>query len=105
MARNCELIARYVDATPQLATEVDRSGGMRDMYGIRDKANQILDEAGYKRGGDGIRVTPDGTRMKVLYSTSINTASEGAGAGQGRLAEDRHRHGIEVHRRGCVLLE
>jgi peptide/nickel transport system substrate-binding protein len=38
-----------------------------------DKANQILDEAGYKRGADGIRVTPNGARMKVLYSTSINT--------------------------------
>ena len=38
-----------------------------------DKANQLLDQAGYKRGGDGIRVTPDGTRMKVLYQTTINS--------------------------------
>jgi peptide/nickel transport system substrate-binding protein len=38
-----------------------------------EKANTILDQAGYRRGGDGIRVTPSGMRMKVLYVTSINS--------------------------------
>ena len=38
-----------------------------------DKANQLLDDAGYKKGSDGIRVTPDGTRMHVVYQTSINS--------------------------------
>jgi len=38
-----------------------------------DQANKILDEAGYKRGGDGIRMTPDGVRMKVVFQTSINS--------------------------------
>jgi peptide/nickel transport system substrate-binding protein len=38
-----------------------------------DKANKILDDAGYKRGGDGIRLTPDGVRMKVVLATSINS--------------------------------
>lgn len=38
-----------------------------------DKANQILDDAGYKRGGDGIRLTPDGLRMHVVYQTTINS--------------------------------
>jgi len=38
-----------------------------------DAANKILDEAGYKRGGDGIRVTPDGVRMKVVFQTSTNS--------------------------------
>jgi peptide/nickel transport system substrate-binding protein len=36
-----------------------------------DKANQILDAAGWKRGADGIRVK-DGKRLKFLYQTSIN---------------------------------
>ena len=36
-----------------------------------DKANQILDAAGWKRGADGIR-TKDGKRLKMLYQTSIN---------------------------------
>ncbi|MBV9546443.1 MAG: peptide ABC transporter substrate-binding protein, partial [Chloroflexi bacterium] len=38
-----------------------------------DKANQLLDQAGYARGGDGIRVTPSGTRMHVIFQTSINS--------------------------------
>ena len=36
-----------------------------------DKANQILDSAGWKRGGDGIRAK-DGKRLKMVYQTSIN---------------------------------
>ena len=36
-----------------------------------DKANQLLDEAGWKRGPDGIR-TKDGKRLKLVFQTSIN---------------------------------
>lgn len=36
-----------------------------------DKANQILDSAGWKRGGDGIRAK-DGKKLKMVYQTSIN---------------------------------
>jgi peptide/nickel transport system substrate-binding protein len=36
-----------------------------------DKANQILEAAGWKKGGDGIRAK-DGVRLKVVYQTSIN---------------------------------
>jgi len=36
-----------------------------------DKANQILDTAGWKRGTDGIRAK-DGKRLKMVYQTSIN---------------------------------
>lgn len=38
-----------------------------------DAANRLLDDAGYQRGADGIRVTPEGTRMKVLFATSVNS--------------------------------
>ena len=38
-----------------------------------DKANQLLDQAGYTRGSDGIRVTPSGVRMHVVYQTTINS--------------------------------
>ncbi len=37
-----------------------------------DKANQILDVAGWKRGADGVR-TKDGKRLKMVYQTSINS--------------------------------
>ena len=40
---------------------------------LRAKANRILDEAGYKKGGDGVRVTPAGVKMKVLFQTSQNS--------------------------------
>jgi len=36
-----------------------------------DKANQILEAAGWKKGSDGIRAK-DGVRLKVVYQTSIN---------------------------------
>jgi peptide/nickel transport system substrate-binding protein len=36
-----------------------------------DKANQILDQAGWKKGGDGLRAK-DGKRLKFVYQTSIN---------------------------------
>ncbi len=36
-----------------------------------DKANQLLDEAGWKRGPDGIRAK-DGKKLKLVFQTSIN---------------------------------
>jgi peptide/nickel transport system substrate-binding protein len=36
-----------------------------------DKANQVLDEAGWKRGPDGIRAK-DGKKLKLVFQTSIN---------------------------------
>ncbi len=36
-----------------------------------DKANAILDAAGWKRGGDGVRAK-DGKKLKFVYQTSIN---------------------------------
>jgi peptide/nickel transport system substrate-binding protein len=37
------------------------------------QANRLLDEAGYSRGADGIRATPTGVRLKVLFATSVNS--------------------------------
>jgi len=36
-----------------------------------DKANALLEEAGWKRGSDGIR-SKDGKKLKLVYQTSIN---------------------------------
>src|SRR5437868_898576 len=36
-----------------------------------DKANQLLDEASWKRGSDGVRAK-DGKKLKLVYQTSIN---------------------------------
>jgi peptide/nickel transport system substrate-binding protein len=40
-----------------------------------DKANQILDAAGWKRGGDGIR-EKSGVKLKLVYQTSINASRQ-----------------------------
>jgi peptide/nickel transport system substrate-binding protein len=52
------------------APEKFRSRNTRFEFNI-DKANQILDQAGWKRGPDGIRAK-DGKRLKVVYQTAIN---------------------------------
>jgi peptide/nickel transport system substrate-binding protein len=52
------------------APEKFRSKNMKWEFSV-DKANQILDQAGWKRGADGIRAK-DGKRLKVVYQTSIN---------------------------------
>jgi peptide/nickel transport system substrate-binding protein len=36
-----------------------------------DKANKILDDAGWKKGADGIR-EKDGKKLKYVFQTSIN---------------------------------
>ncbi|HTY79862.1 MAG TPA: peptide ABC transporter substrate-binding protein [Candidatus Bathyarchaeia archaeon] len=40
-----------------------------------DKANQILDTAGWKRGGDGIR-EKGGVKLKMVFQTSINASRQ-----------------------------
>jgi peptide/nickel transport system substrate-binding protein len=52
------------------APEKFRSKNMKWEFNV-DKANQILDQAGWKRGADGIRAK-DGKRLKMVYQTSIN---------------------------------
>jgi peptide/nickel transport system substrate-binding protein len=47
-----------------------RSPNMRWEFNIQ-KANDILDAAGWARGSDGIRAK-DGVRLKFLYQTSVN---------------------------------
>jgi peptide/nickel transport system substrate-binding protein len=56
-----------------LTTPVSLNSPNTKMVFDIDGANKLLDEAGYKKGGDGIRMTPDGIRMKVVYQTSINS--------------------------------
>ena len=40
-----------------------------------DKANALLDAAGWKRGGDGVR-SKDGKRLKLVFQTSINSVRQ-----------------------------
>jgi peptide/nickel transport system substrate-binding protein len=57
-----------------------------------DKASQLLEQAGWKRGSDGVRVK-DGRRMQVVYQTSTNLVRQKTQAIVKRAFE---RIGIEV---------
>ena len=47
-----------------------RSPNMKWEFNV-DKANQVLEAAGWKRGADGIRAK-DGKKLKIVFQTSIN---------------------------------
>ena len=61
-----------------------------------DKANQILDAAGWKRGADGIRAK-DGKRLKFLLpDLDQRAAPEDAGHRQAGVRQGRHRGRAQV---------
>jgi peptide/nickel transport system substrate-binding protein len=56
------------------------------------KANQVLEDAGWKRGPDGIRAK-DGKRLKLVYQTSINAPRQKT---QAIVKQACQKAGIEV---------
>jgi peptide/nickel transport system substrate-binding protein len=63
-----------------------------------DKANQVLDAAGWKRGSDGIR-TKDGKRLKLVYQTSINAPRQ---KNQAIVKQAAAKAGIEMELKSVV---
>jgi peptide/nickel transport system substrate-binding protein len=63
--RQGQSTANYLNAPPRFA-----SRNMRWEFNV-EKANQILESAGWRRGADGIRAK-DGKRLRFLYQTSTN---------------------------------
>jgi peptide/nickel transport system substrate-binding protein len=63
-----------------------------------DKANQILDAAGWRRGADGIRVK-DGKRLKFLYQTSTNAPRQKT---QAIVKQACAKAGIEIEIKSVV---
>jgi len=57
-----------------------------------DKANKILDDAGWVRGSDGIRAK-DGKRLKFVYQTSINAPRQKT---QAIIKQAAQRAGIDL---------
>ena len=59
-------------ATPNFFNNPERFRSKNTRYEFNiDKANDILDKAGWKKGADGIR-EKDGKKLKFVYQTSIN---------------------------------
>jgi peptide/nickel transport system substrate-binding protein len=63
-----------------------------------EKANQVLDVAGWKRGGDGIR-EKDGRRLKMVYQTSINAPRQKT---QQIIKQAAAKAGIELELKSVV---
>jgi peptide/nickel transport system substrate-binding protein len=63
-----------------------------------EKANQILDAAGWKRGGDGIRAK-DGKKLKLVYQTSINAPRQ---KNQAIVKQAAAKAGIEIEIKSVV---
>ena len=63
-----------------------------------DKANQILDAAGWKRGADGIRAK-DGKRLKLLFQTSTNAPRQKT---QAIVKQAAAKAGIEIELKSVV---
>src|SRR5215510_2191944 len=57
-----------------------------------DKANQLLDNGGWKRGPDGVRVR-DGKRLKMLFATAINAPAQKM---QAVIKQAAGKAGIEI---------
>src|SRR5437660_6961360 len=57
-----------------------------------DKANQVLDEAGWQRGPDGVRIK-DGKKLKLVFQTSINAPRQKT---QAIVKQACQKAGIEV---------
>ena len=62
-----------------------------------DLANQLLDDAGYAdTDGDGVRESPDGVPLRILYQTSTNTVRQ---ATQELIKQDWAKIGVETELR------
>jgi peptide/nickel transport system substrate-binding protein len=63
-----------------------------------DKASQILDAAGWKRGADGVRAK-DGKRLKFVFQTSINAPRQKT---QAIVKQAAAKAGIEIELKSVV---
>jgi peptide/nickel transport system substrate-binding protein len=67
-----QIYGRTGIATANFLNAPDRFNSKNNRFELNvDKANQILEAAGWKKGSDGIRAK-DGVKLKMLYQTSIN---------------------------------
>jgi peptide/nickel transport system substrate-binding protein len=79
------------------APEPFRSKNTRWEFSV-EKAAKVLDEAGWKRGPDGIR-TKDGKRLRMLFQTSINAPRQKT---QAVVKQAAAKVGIEMELKSIV---
>jgi peptide/nickel transport system substrate-binding protein len=84
--------ANFLNAPPRF-----RSPNTKWEFNV-EKANQILDQAGWKRGTDGVRAK-DGGRLKLVYQTSVNAPRQRT---QAIVKQALTRAGFEVELKSVV---
>src|SRR2546425_1559863 len=84
--------ANYLNRPPRFASK-----NTRWEFNI-DKANQLLDAAGWKRGPDGVRAKA-GKKLKLVYQTSINTLRQKT---QAIVKQACAKAGIEIEIKSVV---
>jgi len=84
--RGGKATGNFVNAPPRYV-----SPNMKYEFSI-DKANKILDDAGWARGADGIRAK-DGKKLKFVYQTSINAPRQ---KNQAIVKQAAQRAGIDI---------
>jgi peptide/nickel transport system substrate-binding protein len=84
--------ANYLNLPPRFASK-----NTRWEFNV-DKANQLLDGAGWKRGADGVRAK-DGKRLKLVFQTSINSLRQKT---QAIVKQSSAKAGIEIEIKSVV---
>lgn len=74
-----------------------RSGNTRWEHSV-DRANQALEDAGWKRGADGVRAR-EGKRLKLVFQTSINATRQKT---QAIVKQAAARAGVEMELKSVV---
>ena len=90
--RQGQATANYLNAPSRF-----RSPNTRWEFNV-DKANAVLEQAGWKRGADGIRAK-DGKRLKMVYQTSINPVRQKT---QAIVKQAAAKAGIEMELKSVV---
>ena len=86
-------------ATPDFLNQPARFKSPNNKFEFNiDKANKILDDAGWKRGADGIR-EKGGKKLKYVYQTSINAPRQKC---QAIVKQACQKAGIEIELKSIV---
>ena len=88
-----QILGRLGQVTPNFisAPERFRSKNTRWEFSV-DKANQLLDAGGWKRGADGVRAR-NGKRLKMVFQTGVNAAAQKM---QAVIKQAASRAGLEM---------
>src|SRR5207247_11243364 len=94
-----QIYVRTAIATANFLNEPKRFNSRNTKYEFNvDKANQILEAAGWKKGGDGIRAK-DGKPLKFVFQTSINAPRQKT---QAIVKQACQKAGIDVELKSAV---